>query len=121
MSLTVAKYTFNSWLRKGIGASINETDNLGVGVSPVKERPTIPIDVLINTQPVHKDFSLLAPGDLTGIIQQMVVRTEPSNQVTITDFEPNYLAFIEFYDEDYLWRYTPAKANGDKLRPWLFL
>ena len=40
----------------------------------------------------------------------MVVRTEPLNR--ITNFEPNYLAFIEFYDEDFLWRYTPARANG---------
>src|SRR5437762_9254113 len=49
----------------------------------------------------------------------MVVRTEPLNR--ITNFEPNYLPFIEFYDEDFLWRYTPARANGQRLRPWIAL
>ena len=119
MSITVAKYTFSSWLRKGIGANINETDNLGTGTSPVKERSTIPIDILVNSQTVHKDFALLGPGDIIGINPHMVVRTEPLNW--ITNFEPNYLPFIEFYDEDFIWRYTPAKASGDKLRPWIIL
>ena len=49
----------------------------------------------------------------------MVVRTEPRNW--ISNFEPNYLAFVEFYDEDFLWRYTPARPNGEKLSPWLAL
>jgi hypothetical protein len=119
MSITVAKYTFSSWLRKGIGSAINETDNLGTGTSMVKERATIPIDVKVNAQGIHKDFALIGPGDIIGINPHMVVRTEPRNW--ITNFEPNYLAFIEFYDEDFIWRYTPAKANGDKLRPWIML
>lgn len=119
MATTVAKYTFSSWLRKGIGARINETDNLGSGTSAVKERPTVPVDVQINTQNIHKDFALLGPGDVIGINPAMVVRTEPRNW--ITNFEPNYLPFVEFYDEDFAWRYTPAKAKGSKLRPWITL
>ena len=73
----------------------------------------------MNAQPVHKDFALIGPGDILGIKKDNVVRTEPHDWVT--DFEPNYLAFIEFYDEDFLWRYTPARAAGDRLRPWLVL
>ena len=119
MAITVAKYTFSSWLRKGIGAKINETDNLGGGVTAVKERPTVPVDVQINTRNIHKDFALLGPGDVIGINPAMVVRTEPKHW--ITNFEPNYLPFIEFYDEDFAWRYTPAKAAGRKLRPWIAL
>ncbi|MFD3458313.1 hypothetical protein ACFWVM_01245 [Nocardia fluminea] len=49
----------------------------------------------------------------------MVVRTEPRHW--ISNYEPNYLAFVEFYDEDFLWRYTPAHPNGEKLSPWLAL
>ena len=57
----------------------------------------------------------------------MIVRTEPLHW--ITDFEPNYLAFVEFYDEDFAWRYTPAAPKNDdplsnkhsKLRPWICL
>ena len=119
MSLTVGKYTFSAWLRKGIGRSIVQADTLGASGGAVKERATVPVDVNVNTRPVHKEFALMGPGDVTGIGQANVVRTEPHDWVT--DFEPNYLAFIEFYDEDLPWRYTPAAPAGDKLRPWLVL
>jgi hypothetical protein len=119
MSITVARYTFNSWLRRGIGTRIAEVDHLGGGTSAVLERSTVPIDVVLNTEPLHKDFSLIGPGDIIGLLPSMVVRTEPLNR--ITSFEPNYLAFVEFYDEDFIWRYTPARANGLRLRPWLAL
>jgi hypothetical protein len=119
MSITVAKYTFSAWLRKGIGNRITEPDNLGLGGGAVKERAHVPVDVMLNTTPVHKEFALIGPGDIIGLNPDMVVRTEPLNR--ITNFEPNYLPFIEFYDEDFLWRYTPARANGQRLRPWIAL
>lgn len=119
MALKVANYTFSSWLRKGIANRITEPDNLGTGASATKERSKVPIDVVLNSQTVHKEFALIGPGDIIGINHQMVVRTEPINW--ITNFEPNYLAFIEFYDEDFIWRYTPARANDKRLRPWLAL
>lgn len=119
MSLTVGKYTFSAWLRRGIGRSINETDTLGASNGTVKERATVPVEVRVNAVPVRKDFALLGPGDVIGINRDAVVRTEPRDWVT--DFEPNYLAFIELYDEDFPWRYTPARAAGDRLRPWLAL
>jgi hypothetical protein len=119
MSLTVAKYTFSPWLRKGIARSIIEPDTLGASNGSVQERASVPVDVSVNTRPVHKEFTLMGPGDVVGISSDNVVRTEPHHWVT--DFEPNYLAFIEFYDEDLLWRYTPAGAVGNRLRPWLAL
>jgi len=119
MAITVARYTFSSWLRKGIGNRITEADHLGGGVSATKERSNVPIDVTLNSEGVHKEFALIGPGDIIGINPHVVVRTEPLRW--ITNFEPNYLAFVEFYDEDFVWRYTPAKASADRLRPWLAL
>ncbi|WP_316814300.1 hypothetical protein [Pedobacter heparinus] len=119
MSITVAKYTFGSWLRKGIGGRINQTDNLGDGSASNTERATVDVQLNLNDKAVPKRFELLGPGDVIGINPAMVVRTEPRNYVN--NFEPNYLPFIEFYDEDFVWRYTPAKANGENLRPWLAL
>src|SRR5438876_12066622 len=120
MSITVGRYTFSSWLRKGIGNRITELDHLGAGTSATKERANISIDVILNTETLHKEFALIGPGDIIGLNPQMVVRTEPLNW--ITDFEPNYLAFVEFYDEDFAWRYTPAApVTNIKLRPWVFL
>lgn len=120
MSITVAKYTFGSWLRKGIGGRINKVDNLGNGAPSDIARAKVDIPVIINEgASIGKSFEMLGPGDIIGVNSAMVVRTEPLNW--ITNFEPNYLPFIEFYDEDFLWRYTPASANGDNLRPWLSL
>ncbi len=119
MSVEIARYQFHAWSRRGISANIIEADDLGNGAAAVKERAEIPIAVTLNTTDVPKNFSLIGPGDITGIQSDMIVRTEPLNW--ITNFEPNYLAFIEFYDEDFAWRYTPASPSGNKLRPWLFL
>lgn len=120
--MPIAKYQFQSWARKGISAHIKEQDTLGnpAAVLPPNERATVPIGVSINATPQKvKDFALIGPGDIIGIHRDMIVRTEPRNW--ITNVEPNYLAFIEFYDEDFFSRYTPARPEGDRLRPWLFL
>ncbi|MEO8260042.1 MAG: hypothetical protein ABI868_22040 [Acidobacteriota bacterium] len=122
MAVEVAKYQFQSWVRKGIATQISEQDALGnpAAVLPPGERASVPIGVSVNLAPIEpKPFALIGPGDIIGIQRDMIVRTEPRHW--ITNFEPNYLAFIEFYDEDFPWRYTPAKPDGDKLRPWVAL
>ena len=122
MAIEVARYQFQSWARKGISAQINELDTLGnpAAAVPPGERASVPIGVSINSTPqTPKQFALIGPGDIIGVQREMVVRTEPRNW--ITNFEPNYLAFIEFYDEDFPWRYTPAKPDGERLRPWIQL
>jgi len=114
---SVGRYTFASWLRHGIGNRITQPDRLGAGESGVPERATVPIDVSLNGTGTSKSFALIGPGDIIGVNPQMVVRTEPRNW--ISSFEPNYLAFVEFYDEDFPWRYTPARPTGEKLSPWI--
>ncbi|MEP6734978.1 MAG: hypothetical protein ABJA70_05635 [Chryseolinea sp.] len=117
--IEIARYQFHSWARKGIASTIENPDDLGAGTSTVSERAHVSVPVLLNTGAISKTFALIGPGDIIGMNRDMVVRTQPRNW--ITDFEPNYLAFAEFYDEDFLWRYTPAGPNNGKLRPWLFL
>lgn len=119
MSIEIARYQFHPWARKGIASNITEGDDLGAGTSTVLERSEVPIGVSLNGTGLSKTFSLIGPGDIVGINGDMVVRTEPINW--IADFEANYLAFIEFYDEDFAWRYTPAAPVGSRMRPWLFL
>lgn len=117
--MEIAKYQFHSWTRKGIASMIIEKDDLGTGSSNTKERVSIGLPVSLNGNSLSKGFNLIGPGDIIGVNRDMIVRTSPLNW--ITNFEPNYLALVEFYDEDFLWRYTPASADGKKLRPWLFL
>ncbi|TMH28654.1 MAG: hypothetical protein E6H58_17490, partial [Betaproteobacteria bacterium] len=50
----------------------------------------------------------------------MIVRTDP--RPNATDFEPNYLAAVDFDPPDFPWLLTPARADANgRLRPWLVL
>jgi hypothetical protein len=126
ISLT-GSYSFLPWLRRGVASVINATD----GDTTVKLRATIRVDLQMTgaalgdgmtvRQTVGRDIQLFGPGDIVGIDGRAIIRTEPRHWVT--NFEPNYLAAIDFYDEDLPWRYTPAGPDGTrlKLRPWIAL
>jgi hypothetical protein len=62
---------------------------------------------------------LYGPGDVLGVQQSHVVRTEP--RPFTVNFEPNYLAGIEFDHPALPWLFTPAAPAGARLRPWLVL
>ncbi|HSF53048.1 MAG TPA: hypothetical protein VLA71_04825, partial [Algoriphagus sp.] len=121
--MNFGQYNFFSWSRRGISANVIEKDTLGVGPGVQVERAEVPVDIKLNgsLSVPRINFTLQGPGDITGINADMVVRTEPRDG--ISNFEPNYLAYIEFYDEDFPWRYTPASATDDqrRLRPWVSL
>jgi hypothetical protein len=122
MADTLRNYTFLPWLRQGLAGNVEVTDNLG-GASVEPQRASVDVSFTVGTEPVSKQAHLLGPGDVVGINPRAIVKTEPRNWVT--DFEANYLPYIEFYEEEFPWRFTPAKAAGDvdqsKLRPWIFL
>lgn len=68
---------------------------------------------------IQKNVQLYGPGDIIGIDRRAIVKIEPEQRVT--NFESNYLPYIEFYDEDFPWRYTPETPSGHRLRPWIML
>lgn len=122
--MSFAEYKFFSWARKGISSNIAEKDTLGKSDGVQTERASVPVNITLNTNiPVpQKNFTLLGPGDIIGIHDDMIIRCEPRNGVS--NFEPNYFPYVEFYDEDFPWRYTPASAGGVadmSLRPWISL
>ena len=132
MSEVLARYTFLPWMRRGLSAKIEEAENFNDFNSPppdgwMVERPEIDIRVNIEAKKgdttfndhVEQNISLVGPGDITSVDQRIVIKTEPRNWVT--NFEPNYFPYIEFYDEDFPWRYSPASSSGNKLRPWMVL
>jgi hypothetical protein len=112
-------YTFLPWVRRGLARAIETPDPLG-GPSALIERASVRVTVGVGGEPIRHDVALLGPGDILGISPRAIVRTEPRGW--ITNFEPNYLPFVEFYDEDFPWRYTPAHATAaHRLRPWIAL
>ena len=118
MAANLAQYRLYPWLRKGMANHITQASSSGTG-----ERAKVPVSIKLNTkpEPITKEFPILGPGDIVGFDQRLIIRTEP--QANHHTFAPNYLAFIEFYDEDLPWRYSPL-SNPDtnkSLRPWIFL
>ena len=120
-----ARYGFLPWMRQGIANRISKVDDPDDTSSTGRIQMPVTIkysknDTPVNSNPqISKNIQLVYPGDITGINSSVVVRCEPANGVF--DFEANYLPYIEFYEEDFLWRYTPASPDGQKLRPWLAL
>lgn len=115
-------YAFLPWLRQGMAIAIAAPPATGI-------RASIHVEVDITgtpvnggaplTQSVAQDIALYGPGDILGTDARAIIRTEP--RAGVSNFESNYLAAIDFYDEDYPWRYTPAPAAGLQLSPWIAL
>lgn len=125
-------YSFLPWTRQGLAANINEHDTLAAGNGTAVERAELTasldlaykgLDDVEAISNIAKTIKVIGPGDVTGIHSNAIVRMQP--KAGVTNFEANGLAYIEFYEEDFLWRYTPAAAttadNNTKLRPWLAL
>jgi hypothetical protein len=123
---TLGAYSFLPWLRQGLANQIATADF----DNTVKVRASAPVQLELRgerltggtaTAPVNRSVALFGPGDIVGIDKRAIVRVEPRDW--ITNFEPNYLAHIEFYDEDFPWRYTPAAPDlvKGRLRPWITL
>jgi hypothetical protein len=122
----VAAYTFLPWARQGLGGQVQDADQAAVpGI-----RATIGVTLTINadkvgggttSEQVPRNVEMYGPGEVVGIDAASIVRTEPRHW--ITNFETNFLPFVEFYEEDFAWRYTPAKSSdgGRRMRPWLAL
>ena len=95
-------------------AEIAAPDDLGVAAAPAPSAPRS--SVSFNDQRpsrLQRRCEVLGPGDVVGINPRAIVKTEPRNWVT--DFESNYLPYIEFYEEDFPWRFTPA-TRGERAR-----
>ena len=119
-------YRFMPWARRGLARSHQNAD---AGGATLAVRPKVSVGLTIQARQDGNpaaavsgniDLSLYAPGDVIGIDPRLIVRTDPKPQVT--NFEPNYLAIIDFDPPDFPWLLTPAKADaGNRLRPWLVL
>ncbi|HEX8494998.1 MAG TPA: hypothetical protein VF658_19310 [Pyrinomonadaceae bacterium] len=123
---SIAAYSFLSWVRQGLGMHIREGDQ----DQSVKLRGTIEVKLEIKGQKVGggersetvaRPIQLYGPGDIIGLHSKAIVRTEPRHLVM--NFETNYMPFVEFYEEDLPWRYTPARPSPDnrRLKPWIAL
>jgi hypothetical protein len=130
--LSLPEYTFVPWLRRGLAAEIAEADALAAdpGAAATVGRATLDVELTLDVVPapgapppprptIKRKVGILGPGDVATLKAEAILRTHPADGVL--GATPDELAFVEFYDEDLPWRYTPAKAASSRLRPWLAL
>jgi hypothetical protein len=123
--VTDGAYSFLPWLRTGLATKITGAQATGRATIPVKLELTAdaldPDNPPPPHPPVERPVQLYGPGDLIGVEARAISRMEPPPLAR--NFEPNYLAHIEFYEEDYAWRYSPAGPDTTtrRLTPWLAL
>lgn len=127
MEKPIGTYSFLSYLRIGLANKIEQSDQ----DHSIKQRGTFKLKLAVEgkavsgnaqlTELIEKQVQLYGPGDIVGIDSRVIFKTEPRNW--ITNFESNYLPYIEFYEEDFAWRYTPSRPDDSlhRLRPWLAL
>jgi len=128
---------FNSyyfpWVRKGLGTYIDEKESLGQD-GMILCRPELTVKSKYNvrhnlpeegqaaeesTVILEKTVKFNGPGDVLRINTSAVMKVHP--EAGSEGFPVQYLPYIEFWEPDFLWRYTPAAENDGKLRPWLAL
>ncbi|HEU5077595.1 MAG TPA: hypothetical protein VFT72_00185 [Opitutaceae bacterium] len=118
--MALATYSFLPWLRRGIANRLQTPASTGAS------RAQLTISMAAASEAGRSDVppvtvKMIGPGDITGFKSNQVIRTEP--RAGVTNFEANYLAAIDFYDEDFPWRYSPMlpDAATHRLTPWLTL
>lgn len=117
-----AEYSLNSWYREGLaeGIATVNPDDTHAEVNVKVDTKQHYKDESESTEIFRKTMPLVGPGEISSINTNQIVRTWPSKETM--DFPKEFIPFIEFHDEDFLWRYTPQVSKvGDQLTPWLTL
>lgn len=124
-------HSFVPFLRRGLSQQIDEKDTLleggkeGIALKRAQIKVTGEFELQqeeISKTSKRKEsifIDIIGPGEVVGVQELVIKQVVPAEGVK--NFESNFLAFIEFVEEDLPWRYTPVKANQNKLRPWLSL
>ena len=120
------------WVRKGLGGYINEKETLE---GKAQGRPELTIRTNYTVQHnqqveeeeedvstemfLEKTVKFIGPGDILNVNPSAIMKVHPNDGSE--EFATRYIPYIEFWEPDFLWRYTPAVHDDDKLRPWLAL
>lgn len=123
MSTQLGTYSFLPWLRQGIANQIDPA-SIAAGSSRATFNVRLRIDGAALDggtlgESLQRDVQLYGPGDIIGLDRRAIIKTEPRQY--ITNFEPNYLPFVDLYEETLPWLYTPEVPSGQRLRPWIML
>jgi hypothetical protein len=119
--VTDAAYTYLSWARSGVAASLPAPTGT-VFAAPASATLAVGVTVGVNTgnpQAATASAQLLGPGDVTALDPRQIVRTDPTDGEQ--SFAPNLFPCIEFDRPDLPWAFTPLGATGERAAPWIVL
>ena len=127
------------WVKKGLGNWISEEDKLTTSEIQkdlwlAKHRATLFLETHFqNTNAAleegdeekstiikAKEIHFVGPSDITQVFEQAISKVVP--KPLSASMAPQYLPYIEFWEPDFPWRFSPVKPDAcNRIRPWLAL
>ena len=113
------------YYRKGLSNSITcngqlkqhrATLKVNLGVELNKKDDDTCVEKLLDGQ----EIQLMGPADVKSIQKKAISRISPP-EASKTRLFKGYLPYIEFFEEDLPWRYTPVSTTDVDFRPWMTL
>lgn len=115
------------YLRKGLISSLEK----GNSVAKDAKRAQIDVNLKFQLKNVDSDrvenkvlpgkkIELLGPADVKSLTSQAICRVSPAESGDVR-LNANYRPYMEFYEEDLPWRYTPFAPDDRSFYPWMRL
>ena len=73
---------------------------------------------LENKEYSGQEIELLGPADVKGISSKSICRVSPAETGDVR-LNAAYKPYMEFYEEDLPWRYTPFASESPNFFPWM--
>ncbi len=121
----MAKIYVLPYYRKGLSSSITSSGQLKQHRATLKVNLGVELDKKVDYTRVEKlldgqEIQLMGPADVKSIQKNAISRISPPEGAKTRLFK-EYLPYVEFFEEDLPWRYTPVATTDADFRPWMTL
>lgn len=113
------------YLRKGISCNINSSGTSNQRRADIKVKLGLELNDTTtdnsNIQEIDgQTIQLMGPADIKSISTRAINMVSPPENTEVKLFK-EYMPFIEFFEEDLPWRYTPVQTDDKDFHPWFAL
>ena len=121
----MAKIYVLPYYRKGLSNSITSSGQLKQHRATLKVNLGVELDKKVDHTRVEKlldgqEIQLMGPADVKSVQKNAISRISPPEGAKTRLFK-DYLPYVEFFEEDLPWRYTPVATTDADFRPWMTL
>ena len=121
----MAKIYVLPYYRKGLSNSITSSGQLKRHRATLKVNLGVELDKKVDHTRVEKlldgqEIQLMGPADVKWVQKKAISRISPPEGAKTRLFK-EYLPYVEFFEEDLPWRYTPVATTDADFRPWMTL